>query len=70
MARREIQPAVYLMVNWRNGTFYVGHTADLPQRIEQHRKAADLPSHANMAYGGWSGMSSMTRLTTPSVASG
>lgn len=26
------------MVNWRNGTFYVGHTADLPRRIEQHRE--------------------------------
>ena len=37
MARREIQPAVYVMVNWRNGTFYVGHTADLPRRIEAHR---------------------------------
>ncbi len=38
MARGEIQPAVYVMVNWRNGTFYVGHTADLPRRIEEHRE--------------------------------
>ena len=35
---REIQPAVYLMVNWRNGMFYTGHTADLPRRIEEHRE--------------------------------
>ncbi len=38
MARGEIQPAVYVMVNWRNGTFYVGHTANLPRRIEEHRE--------------------------------
>ena len=38
MARSEIQPAVYVMVNWRNGTFYVGHTANLPRRIEEHRE--------------------------------
>ena len=38
MARGEIQPAVYVMVNWRNGTFYVGHTADLARRIEEHRE--------------------------------
>ena len=38
MARGEIQPAVYVMLNWRNGTFYVGHTADLPRRIEEHRE--------------------------------
>ena len=38
MARGEIPPAVYVMVNWRNGTFYVGHTADLPRRIEEHRE--------------------------------
>lgn len=38
MGQREIQAAVYMMVNWRNGTFYVGHTADLPRRIEEHRE--------------------------------
>jgi len=32
------QPAVYLLASARNGTLYVGVTADLPQRIFQHRE--------------------------------
>ena len=27
-----------MMVNWRNGTFYVGHTADLPSRVLAYRE--------------------------------
>ena len=37
MASREIEPAVYILTNFRNGTLYVGHTADLPNRVTQHR---------------------------------
>jgi putative endonuclease len=32
------QPAIYIMANKRNGTLYTGVTADLPQRIFQHRE--------------------------------
>ncbi len=28
---------VYIVTNWRNGTLYVGVTADLIRRISQHR---------------------------------
>lgn len=36
---RERQPAVYLMASRRNGTLYVGVTADLVRRVFQHREA-------------------------------
>ena len=31
------QPAVYVLANRRNGTFYVGVTSDLVKRIWEHR---------------------------------
>ncbi|MDO5640107.1 MAG: GIY-YIG nuclease family protein [Neisseria sp.] len=35
---REKQPAVYILTNKRHGTLYIGVTADLIQRIWQHRE--------------------------------
>jgi putative endonuclease len=32
------QPAVYIMVNRRNGTLYTGITSNLSQRVWQHRE--------------------------------
>ena len=32
------QPCVYIVTNGRNGTLYVGVTADLPRRIFEHRE--------------------------------
>ncbi|NNM58254.1 MAG: GIY-YIG nuclease family protein [Legionellales bacterium] len=32
------QPAVYMMVNQRNGTIYVGVTSNLPKRVFEHRE--------------------------------
>ena len=37
---RNIQPAVYLMANFRNGAVYTGVTSDLAQRVWQHREGA------------------------------
>lgn len=37
---RQREPTVYLLASARNGTLYVGVTADLIQRIWQHRNAA------------------------------
>jgi putative endonuclease len=34
------QPAVYILASRPNGTFYVGVTSNLPQRIWQHRNDA------------------------------
>lgn len=34
---KEKQPAVYVLASRRNGTLYVGGTADLVQRVWQHR---------------------------------
>ena len=34
------QPAVYIMASRRNGTLYTGVTADLLQRVWQHREGA------------------------------
>ena len=34
------QPAVYMMASGRNGTIYVGVTADLVRRVGQHRERA------------------------------
>jgi putative endonuclease len=31
-------PAIYIMANRRNGTFYVSVTSNLPQRVFQHRE--------------------------------
>ena len=36
---REIVPVVYLLASHRNGTFYVGVTSNLMQRLYQHREA-------------------------------
>ena len=33
------QPAVYIMANKRNGTFYTGVTSNLVQRAQQHRES-------------------------------
>ena len=38
MSRSEIQPAVYILASQRNGTLYVGHTADLVRRVTEHRE--------------------------------
>ena len=35
---RDIQPAVYIMANRKNGALYTGVTSDLPQRVWQHRE--------------------------------
>jgi putative endonuclease len=35
--RQTKRPAVYMMASRRNGTLYVGVTANLPQRAWQHR---------------------------------
>ena len=35
--RREVEPCVYLLASQRNGTLYLGVTANLMQRIAQHR---------------------------------
>jgi putative endonuclease len=35
---RDIQPIVYLLASHRNGTFYVGVTSNLMQRLYQHRE--------------------------------
>jgi putative endonuclease len=32
------EPAVYIMASQRNGTLYVGVTANLPERVWQHRE--------------------------------
>jgi putative endonuclease len=37
------QPAIYIMANQRNGTLYVGVTANLSQRVFQHREGL-IPS--------------------------
>ena len=34
---RDRQPCVYILASSRNGTLYVGVTADLPTRLQQHR---------------------------------
>ena len=36
------QPAVYMMASGRNGTVYVGVTADLVRRVGQHREGAGV----------------------------
>jgi len=33
------EPAVYIMASQRNGTLYVGVTANLTERVWQHREA-------------------------------
>ncbi len=35
---RDIKPIVYLLASHRNGTFYVGVTSNLMQRLYQHRE--------------------------------
>ena len=40
MTKRNLQPAIYMMTNKRNGTLYTGVTSDLPQRAWQHRTGA------------------------------
>ena len=37
MMREPLQPCVYILASKRNGTLYVGVTANLMQRIHQHR---------------------------------
>ena len=32
------QPAIYILASKYNGTFYIGVTSNLPQRIYQHRE--------------------------------
>jgi putative endonuclease len=32
------QPAIYIMASQPNGTFYIGVTSNLPQRVFQHRE--------------------------------
>ena len=34
---REIEPAVYMMANRKNGAIYIGVTSNLPGRAWQHR---------------------------------
>ncbi len=36
--KRDLQPAVYIMANRRNGAIYVGVTSNLVQRAWQHRE--------------------------------
>jgi putative endonuclease len=38
---REFAPAVYILASRRNGTLYVGVTANLLQRVAQHRQGGD-----------------------------
>jgi predicted GIY-YIG superfamily endonuclease len=40
MTERNLQHAVYIMANKRNGTLYTGVTSNLPQRSYQHRTGA------------------------------
>ena len=35
---REIEPAVYIMANRKNGAIYIGVTSNLPGRAWQHRE--------------------------------
>jgi len=39
MTKRPFQPAVYIVVNRRNGAIYIGVTSDLIGRIWQHRES-------------------------------
>jgi putative endonuclease len=39
MSRPTPQPATYIMASARNGTLYVGVTANLPHRVTQHRES-------------------------------
>ena len=36
---REIEPAVYMMANRKNGAIYLGLTSNLPGRAWQHRES-------------------------------
>ena len=40
---------VYIVASQRNGTIYIGHTTDLPQRIFQHR-SGEVPGFT-LTYG-------------------
>jgi len=35
----ELQPAIYIMTNKRNGTLYVGVTSNLLKRVYQYKNA-------------------------------
>ncbi|WP_278327087.1 GIY-YIG nuclease family protein [Qipengyuania flavescens] len=37
---RELEPAVYMMANRKNGAIYIGVTSNLPGRAWQHREGA------------------------------
>jgi putative endonuclease len=36
--RKDFQPAVYLMANYKGGAIYTGVTSNLPGRVWQHRE--------------------------------
>jgi GIY-YIG catalytic domain len=49
MAFRARNPCVYILASRRNGTFYIGVTSDLPQRVTLHKQ--DLIEGFTKKYG-------------------
>jgi putative endonuclease len=44
-----MQPTVYILSNYKNGTLYIGVTSNIVQRIFQHKEAAKFSFTARYA---------------------